>query len=114
MENGVENPNHFLFRATVIVPWGSEGAGARVGQRGLIVQCPSHPPPVVRDTLGAGDAFIAATIFALSAGACTATSIDLGCRVAGLKVGLKGWAELKEALPKAHFARDFLKLREGN
>ncbi|XP_076439382.1 ketohexokinase-like, partial [Babylonia areolata] len=51
----------------VICPWGERGAaGKRSGAD--TVTSPAFPPEVVVDTLGAGDTFNAATIFALNAG----------------------------------------------
>uniref|UniRef100_A0A6A7FQY9 Ketohexokinase-like isoform X2 n=2 Tax=Hirondellea gigas TaxID=1518452 RepID=A0A6A7FQY9_9CRUS len=87
----------------VIVAWGVKGACGRSSD-GTIVTSNAFPPAgEVVDTLGAGDTFIAATIFALSRQRSLQDCITFGCRVAGLKVGLKGWEPLGEYLPKAEW-----------
>ncbi|XP_063225450.1 ketohexokinase-like [Bacillus rossius redtenbacheri] len=80
--------------ATVVVPWGELGAAGR-GVGGAVVVTPAFPPPRVVDTVGAGDTFIAATIFGLGSGRSLHDSIALGCRVAGAKVGAYGMAHLR-------------------
>ena len=51
---------------------------------------PAFPPEKVIDTLGAGDTFNAATIFALGQGQSLPKAITFGCRIAGAKCGMKG------------------------
>ena len=45
----------------------------------------------VVDTIGAGDTFVAAAVTSLSKGLDLRTALDYGCRVAGAKVGIKGF-----------------------
>ena len=56
---------------------------------------PAFPPEVVVDTLGAGDTFNAATIFALNAGKSLSEAVTFGCRVAGTKCGMMGNSGLR-------------------
>ncbi|CAG2056565.1 unnamed protein product [Timema podura] len=79
--------------ATIVVPWGASGAAARCPD-GTLVESPAFPPEEVVDTLGAGDTFLATTVFALSLGKSVADSITLGCQIAGAKVGAFGYQGL--------------------
>lgn len=54
-------------RATLICAWAEEGADA-MGPGGELVHADACPPETLVDTLGAGDTFNAAVIFALSGG----------------------------------------------
>ncbi|CAA9993183.1 unnamed protein product [Nesidiocoris tenuis] len=83
-------------RATVICAWGENGAIAYQDQVG-VVKAPSYPPDEIVDTLGAGDTFLAATIFYLSRGKSLQESIDFGCRIAGAKVGARGYDIVEKA-----------------
>lgn len=86
-----------VHRATLVCPWGEEGASACQGQ-GEVVRSPAFPPASVVDTLGAGDTFNAATVFSLACGGTLKDSITYGCRVAGAKVGVVGWEPLRGVL----------------
>ncbi|KAF6215368.1 hypothetical protein GE061_010120 [Apolygus lucorum] len=86
---------HVQKGATIICPWGDLGAVAYRSDVGL-VRSPSYPPPEVVDTLGAGDTFIAATIFSLLKNTSLQQAIDFGCRTAGAKVGGKGFDVIKD------------------
>lgn len=79
---------------TVICAWGEDGAAAKT-QSCETVTSPIFPPSVIVDTLGAGDSFNAATIYALCAGKTIASAITFGCKVAGAKCGMKGHQGLK-------------------
>lgn len=57
--------------AILICAWAEEGADA-IGPGGELVHSDAFPPETLVDTLGAGDTFNAAVIFALSAGECVA------------------------------------------
>lgn len=81
--------------AVVICPWGEAGASASDAE-GRIVRSSAFPPSEVIDTLGAGDTFNAATIFALFNGRPLQESISFGCKIAGAKVGVRGWEPLRE------------------
>ena len=70
---------------------------------GDVTTSPIYPPHKVVDTLGAGDTFNAATVYALSNGADVTSAIKFGCFVAGTKcggVGLKGIKGLQNRLPE--------------
>ncbi|KAK7096212.1 ketohexokinase-like [Littorina saxatilis] len=80
--------------AAVICPWGEKGASAK--RKGSpAVTSPAFPPEVVMDTIGAGDTFNAATIFALNSGKDLGESVTFGCKVAGAKCGMMGNAGLR-------------------
>ncbi|XP_074751317.1 ketohexokinase [Athene noctua] len=76
--------------ATLICAWAEEGADA-VGPDGELVHSDAFPPETLVDTLGAGDTFNAAVIFALSAGRSLQDAITFGCRIAGRKCGIQGF-----------------------
>ncbi|XP_046352262.2 ketohexokinase-like [Haliotis rufescens] len=84
--------------ATVICAWGDKGAAAKSSDSDVVIS-PAVKLEQVVDTLAAGDTFIAGSIFALSGGGVsTAEAIGHGCKVAGMKCGmrgLKGLASLK-------------------
>ncbi|XP_075563879.1 ketohexokinase-like [Pelecanus crispus] len=76
--------------ATLICAWAEQGADA-VGPGGELVHSDAFPPETLVDTLGAGDTFNAAVIFALSAGRSLQDAITFGCRMAGRKCGIQGF-----------------------
>ncbi|XP_014674497.1 PREDICTED: ketohexokinase-like [Priapulus caudatus] len=80
--------------ATVICPWGEEGACASTSD-GTVFTAAAEPPEKVVDTIGAGDTFIAACIAQLYKGASVEAAIQAGCRVAGAKCGQMGLKDLK-------------------
>ncbi|KAM6272757.1 LOW QUALITY PROTEIN: ketohexokinase [Spheniscus humboldti] len=75
--------------ATLICAWAEEGADA-VGPDGELVHS-DVPPETLVDTLGAGDTFNAAVIFALSAGRSLQDALTFGCQIAGRKCGIQGF-----------------------
>ena len=82
----------------LVVAWGELGAASfhPAENNGEVFSCPASPPQGgVLDTLGAGDTFNAAVIGGLAAGLSLSRSVSLGCRLAGLKVGFRGFAGLK-------------------
>lgn len=83
--------------ATVICPWGEQGAMSYSTHEGFTETC-SYPPQKVVDTLGAGDTFVAATISLLMNGNSVKQSIEFGCKIAGVKVGMSGYRGIKQAL----------------
>nr|XP_053650539.1 ketohexokinase-like isoform X1 [Cherax quadricarinatus] len=87
----------------VICPWGEDGASASSSD-GQLVHSSAFPPSQVVDTLGAGDTFIAATIFSLASGCTLKDSITFGCRIAGLKVGVIGWEPLRKMAKDGAFS----------
>uniref|UniRef100_A0A663FAD1 Ketohexokinase n=2 Tax=Aquila chrysaetos chrysaetos TaxID=223781 RepID=A0A663FAD1_AQUCH len=76
--------------ATLICAWAEEGADA-VGPDGELVHSDAFPPETLVDTLGAGDTFNAAVIFALSAGRSLQDALTFGCQIAGRKCGIQGF-----------------------
>lgn len=83
-----------FFSATLIIPWGEDGAIAKP-KNGDVVKSPIFPPDKVVDTLGAGDSFIAGTLCSLLAKKSLQDSIIYGCKVAGAKVGMRGFRGLE-------------------
>ncbi|OWF52136.1 ketohexokinase-like [Mizuhopecten yessoensis] len=83
--------------AVVVCAWGDEGAAALSGD-GLLCTSPVFPPETLVDTLGAGDTFNAATVFALCQGRSVQEAISLGCKVAGTKCGMKGNNGLRDII----------------
>ena len=79
--------------ATIICPWGEDGAAAK--KKNVLVTSPAFPPNHLTDTIGAGDTFIAGTIFTLCQGADLEEAMRFGCRLAGAKCGTLGFSELK-------------------
>lgn len=70
--------------ATIICPWGEQGACARTSN-GMVLKALAVTQGKVVDTLGAGDTFFAGCIAQLNKGRNVNTAIQFGCQVAGLK-----------------------------
>lgn len=77
-------------RAVHVCAWGEHGAYGLAPDGGLR-HSPAFPPPKVVDTLGAGDTFNAGLIHARLAGRGLADSLRSACRLAGDKVGRRGF-----------------------
>ncbi|NXR09425.1 KHK Ketohexokinase, partial [Semnornis frantzii] len=82
--------SHTQPGATLICAWAEKGADA-MGPDGRLVHSDAFPPETLVDTLGAGDTFNAATIFALSAGKSLQDALTFGCQIAGRKCGIQGF-----------------------
>ncbi|XP_051471482.1 ketohexokinase isoform X2 [Apus apus] len=76
--------------ATLICAWAEEGADA-MGPNGELLHSDAFPPETLVDTLGAGDTFNAAVIFALSEGKSLQDALTFGCQIAGRKCGIQGF-----------------------
>lgn len=61
-----------------------------------MVTSPSYPPDVIVDTLGAGDTFCAAVLFALVNGKSLEDALHFGNRIAGAKIGFHGYDGIAE------------------
>ena len=84
--------------AGLVVAWGEQGASCfhPAENNAEIFSCPAYPPAGgVVDTLGAGDTFNAAVIGGLAVGLSLSRSVSLGCHLAGIKVGFRGFTGLK-------------------
>uniref|UniRef100_A0A8U8AXQ5 Uncharacterized protein n=1 Tax=Geospiza parvula TaxID=87175 RepID=A0A8U8AXQ5_GEOPR len=81
---------HIQPGATLICAWAEEGADA-LGPDGQLVHSDAFPPETLVDTLGAGDTFNAAVIFALAEGRSLQDALTFGCRIAGRKCGIQGF-----------------------
>lgn len=75
----------------MICPWGVEGAIAVDNESDSHFAALAKPPAKVIDSLGAGDTFLASTIFMLAEGASIQDAIEFGCKIAGAKVGFVGF-----------------------
>jgi ketohexokinase len=73
----------------LVLPWGRDGAYAQERGGDVRFAC-ARPPPIVTDTLGAGDVFNAALIDGLLAGLDTGELLARANGLAGHKCGLKG------------------------
>ena len=78
-------------QADSVVAWGEAGAYG-LGRNGEHCHSPACPPARLVDTLGAGDTFNAGLIAALANGAALAQALPAGCRLAGHKCGIEGFA----------------------
>ncbi|XP_031959761.1 ketohexokinase isoform X2 [Corvus hawaiiensis] len=81
---------HIQPGATLICAWAEEGADA-MGPDGELVHSDAFPPETLVDTLGAGDTFNAAVIFALAEGRTLQDALTFGCQIAGRKCGIQGF-----------------------
>uniref|UniRef100_A0A7S4RZS6 Carbohydrate kinase PfkB domain-containing protein n=1 Tax=Alexandrium monilatum TaxID=311494 RepID=A0A7S4RZS6_9DINO len=86
-------------KALWICPWGSLGAFALDCATGQAHFQAARKLDKVVDSVGAGDTFVAACIFALLRGADAATALLCGCSVAGQKVAQEGLSCLSVAVP---------------
>ncbi len=76
--------------AEIYLGWGKAGAYA-LGRDDGIHFHPACPPPVVLDTVGAGDTFNAAVIDAKLRGLSLPQALARGCHLAGVKCGRRGF-----------------------
>ena len=86
-------------KALVICPWGETGAKAIDNQnKQFVYSSPVFPPKDgVVDTLGAGDTFLSATLFALYIlDYNLQNAIEFGCRVAGAKCAKFGYKHINQ------------------
>lgn len=82
-------------KPAIICPWGAEGAGC-VDALGNYAFVPSKPVADIVDSLGAGDTFCAAVIYALQVlQKNLQEAVLLGHGVAGYKLGHRGYDDIK-------------------
>ncbi|XP_050334597.1 ketohexokinase-like [Bactrocera neohumeralis] len=87
-------------KPAIICPWGAEGAGC-VDALGNYAFIPSKPVGEIVDSLGAGDTFCAAVIYALQVlQKSLQAAVRFGHAVAGYKLGYRGYDDI------AHFRQD--------
>jgi len=81
-------------RADLVCAWGDQGAWALAktvhGQASSIEHSPAFPPPLLVDTLAAGDTFNAALIDARCKGLPLTAALTAACQLAGRKCGIDG------------------------
>ena len=83
--------------AKLVVPWGDRGAAGYDPATGETFASPAFSPPEgVVDSLGAGDAFNGALVGSLARGVQFRRAVEIACRVAGAKIGRKGFGGLRD------------------
>ncbi|XP_049536595.1 ketohexokinase-like [Anopheles darlingi] len=76
---------------TVICPWGASDTVSQDAE-GRWYSQPTYPPSVIRDSLGAGDTFVAGCIFKLFVGKSTLPeALEYASRLAGAKLAHFGF-----------------------
>jgi ketohexokinase len=83
------------LRAEMSCAWGEKGAHA-INRAGNLLHAPAFPPPMVVDTLGAGDVFNAGLIDQLARGHRLDIALIEAARLAGKKCGIYGLNNLLE------------------
>ncbi|KAJ6642813.1 Ketohexokinase, partial [Pseudolycoriella hygida] len=79
----------------IICPWGTDGVAALDSNDNLFT-AEAYPPDNVIDSLGAGDTFAAAIIFALYQNYALNFAIHFASRLAGYKVSFFGYDKIRE------------------
>jgi len=97
---GFDSAEAFLCKAVpdgvlATCAWGEQGAWARDAE-GRLYHAPAWAPDRVLDTVGAGDVFNAAFIHARLNGLSIETGLRLACKLAGIKCGRRGLANIGE------------------
>jgi ketohexokinase len=96
-----------------VCTWGELGAAVCVPSPNsadadtfTVTSVPAYPPLEIVDTIGAGDTFLASTLYGVASGLPLATAADFGCRVAGVKCGQIGYVALDrmKSVWDAHYA----------
>lgn len=86
---------YVICRNIIICPWGTDGVAALDSSDNLFTS-DAYPPPLVVDSLGAGDTFAAASIFSLYRNYSLDFAIQFASRIAGMKVGFFGYDQIHE------------------
>ena len=75
----------------IVIPWGAKGAYClELSDPENVIFCKAYKPAQVVDTLGAGDTFNGAFLFAFRQGWQLRVCCDFAARCAGFKVGRRG------------------------
>ena len=82
----------------MICAWGDQGACCRTSD-GITYTSKAYAPSKIRNTLGAGDTFVAATIMSLMRGDSLEDALQIGCKVAGTKCGMHNMQGLAQLCP---------------
>lgn len=84
------------FSCKIICAWGDNGAAFCDNYETKVQICDSFPPETILDTLGAGDTFCAAIIYALTKGKSLSDAVSYGNKIAGAKIGFYGYDKIKD------------------
>jgi ketohexokinase len=76
-----------------VCSWGADGA-LGLDREGRLHRSPAFPPSEIVDSVGAGDSFNAGVIDALLRGDDLPEALEAGCRLAGRKLGRRGFSGL--------------------
>ena len=93
-EELIHEQNLIYYSAIVICTWGDKGAVAM--QNDIITKSPAYSPDILVDSLGAGDTFCATIIHLLRESTPLDKSLNIACRLAGAKIGIKGFSEIRQ------------------
>lgn len=91
----VSHSDFRLSRNIIVCPWGTDGVAA-LDSNDTLFTAEAYPPDIVVDSLGAGDTFAAALIFALYQNYSVSFAIEFASRLAGIKVGFFGYDQIGE------------------
>ncbi|XP_046383268.1 ketohexokinase-like [Ischnura elegans] len=110
METAIEGmSSHVSDGAVIVCTWGEQGCSATylvsLNGNGVkdgviakeVFHCQAYPPREVVDTLAAGDTFVSGFIRAVSAELPLPKALEFASKLAGAKVGMRGFSGIRNA-----------------